>query len=319
MTDLLTIVLVVLLAILVAGALSPLESLHWWAGWSGDRKGLDQQVAESRAQGREVSPDARYYVVFLSGIGTISGEELLPDEQGLVEDLRRDLPPGGVVTDVFPYAVDGNPLTGQRTFAWFWRLMRRIKVRISGNLTGIINLRNGYYVVISADGRYGPVFNYGLSREVLKALLRVGYDPDQRRPVFLLGYSGGGQMAVGAASYLKRTLDAPVETIALGGVISADPGLTRIDKLTRIYGTKDPIQAIGDWFLPPRLPNQLNATWARSKREGRVELVSIGRITHVGSGSYLETEPPFEDGDTPRGRSIAAIRRAVERRLATPG
>ena len=71
------------LALLLAGALSPLEALGWWAGWYG-RRPEDQVVAPPRDQG---SPPRRF-VVFLSGIHSVEERAFARREVVMLERLR---------------------------------------------------------------------------------------------------------------------------------------------------------------------------------------------------------------------------------------
>ncbi len=307
--------LVVAGAVVLAVVLAPFESLAWWAGWFGRRDEFGHDMVAARevpAAGERPG----YFLVYLSGIGTMTGDRLSRAEQRFLAALADALPPGAAVSFVFPYSAEGRSLTSQRFAAWFWRFLYRHRHGRGRPLTAFVFARNLLQVLVSADSRYGPVFNYGVSRQVLKALLHAGYDPGQRRPVFLLGYSGGGQIAVGASTYLKGTLAAPVEVITLGGVISADPGLTHMDHLTRIYGTIDSVQSLGERVLPPRWPSHLHPRWRAAHRAGTVDAIAIGRIRHLGERNYLDSRTVLEQGDTPQQRSVSTISDVVTRRLA---
>jgi hypothetical protein len=318
MSDVVALIGLIVVAVLVALLVAPLESLGWWAGWFGRRDELERDVEEAREEGtRHASgDDADAYVVFLSGIGAISGTELLPTEEAFLELLDARLPQARVITDVFPYAAGGVGLTGQRAFAGLWKALYRMRLSGGSMLTNLVNMRNLFQVLVSADSRYGPVFNYGTSRQVLLGLLRAGYRPEQRRPVFLLGSSGGGQISVGAAPYLKVTLGSPVEVISLGGVISSDIGLRYLDHLTHIHGDIDGIQALGGRVFPSRWPTSPQSEWNRALRSGRIEKIRIGRIKHQGTGGYLDGETVLAEGDTPRERTLTTIAGVVEHRTA---
>lgn len=315
----LQLVVVVLGAVVVALLIAPFESLGWWAGWFGRRDELERDVEAARLAGRAPSEHSGTdcYVVFLSGIGAISGNELLPTEKAFLELLDARLPQATVVTDVFPYAAGGTGLTGQRLFARLWRLLYRMRIRGGNALTNLVNIRNLFQVLVSADPRYGPVFNYGTSRQVMLGLLRAGYRPEDRRPVFLLGSSGGGQIAVGAAPYLKETLGSPLEVVSLGGVISSDQGLRDLEHLTHVHGDIDGIQALGGRVFPSRWPTAPRSDWNRALKAGRIEKIAIGPIKHQGTGGYLDGETVLDEGDTPRERTIDTIAGVIERRTAS--
>ncbi|MGF1647824.1 MAG: hypothetical protein ACFCVF_13015 [Kineosporiaceae bacterium] len=318
MSEVLAVLLLVLVALLAALLVAPLESLGWWAGWFGRRDELERDIEVARQGSRRPSSTSGNdgWVVFLSGIGAISGTELLATEAEFLRLLDRRLPRVTVVTDVFPYAAGGDGLTGRRAFARLWRLLSRMRLRGGHVLVNLVNLRNLFQVLVSADSRYGPVFNYGTSRQVLLGLLRAGYRPEDRRPVFLLGSSGGGQIAIGAVPFLEETLGAPVEVISLGGVMSSDPGLRAVDHLAHIHGSLDSIQALGGRVFPSRWPTSPRSEWNRALREGRIEKIGVGPLRHQGTGGYLDGTTTLPEGDTCRDRTLATVVSVVERRLA---
>ena len=105
------------LLLFVTAALAPMESLGWWAGWSRDatKKGpAELDLAEQTAQ-TTAEPDM--YIIYLSGIGAISGDSFPEEEYPFLHGLEDRLPTAKVITDVYPYSVTNNGLTGQRFFA----------------------------------------------------------------------------------------------------------------------------------------------------------------------------------------------------------
>ncbi|MEZ4635055.1 MAG: hypothetical protein R2856_08795 [Caldilineaceae bacterium] len=85
------------------------------------------------------------------------------------------------------------PLTGQPFFAhiWRWALRRKLSRHWLERLAGyLINVRNLWQVAMSIDKRYGPIYNQALAQVLIYTLGRHGYDPAQRRPIILIGYSG---------------------------------------------------------------------------------------------------------------------------------
>ena len=90
------IIIGVLLLIFMSAALAPMESLGWWAGWDGKRpdKGqrkLELAEAEKAAEG---IPEADFYLVYLSGIGAISGTSIPDEEHPFINGLKNQLPGG---------------------------------------------------------------------------------------------------------------------------------------------------------------------------------------------------------------------------------
>ncbi len=211
MPDILTLFLVVLVALLVWAAVSPFEALGWWAGWFGDRVYYEPLPPEGMVRTTKPNPDA--FVVFMSGVGRVSGQTLSRREQGFLQELAETLPNTVVIDDIFPYSVNSLPLTGQPFFAslWRWALRRKLSGhRLEGFAGMLINARNIFQVTMSADKRYGPIYNQAMAHVIIHGLTRYGYHPEDPRPVFLMGYSGAAQITMGAATYLKEWLAGPV-------------------------------------------------------------------------------------------------------------
>ena len=102
-----------------------------------------------------------HYLVFLPGIDSVSEESYASDEVVFLERFRAKLPDTELV-ELFPYSVTNRALTGQRLFGrvWRWIVARRIAGR---SVIGfLINVRNPWQVVVSADKRYGPISRYHL-------------------------------------------------------------------------------------------------------------------------------------------------------------
>jgi len=289
-----------LLVFLFAGVLSPFEALGWWAGWYGD----DENVPSV-----QVSPvTAERFVVFLSGINSVSGEAFAEREVAFLERLKRDLDDSGsvLVDDIFPYSVTERALTGRRVFSWFWRWALRSKVSGAGLARSLINVRNLWQVAVSADSRYGPIYNQGSASMILNGLQRHGYTLGSSVPVTLIGYSGGGQVAVGAAPHLKTVVRAPIAVISLGGVISADPGLLTLEHLYHLYGARDNVQRLGNIFFPGRW-SFIPSPWNSAKKRGVVELISMGPSDHTGPGGYLDGASHLPDGRSYLDQTVETI------------
>lgn len=301
-----------LLTFLLAGVLSPFEALGWWAGWYGD----DEQEPPPEP----VAPvQAARFVVFLSGINSVSGEAFAEREVAFLARLKRELADTDavLVDDIFPYSVLERALTGRRTFAWFWRWALRMKVSGPGVAGFLINIRNFWQVAVSADSRYGPIYNQGSAAMLLSGLRRHGYAEGSRVPVTLIGYSGGGQVALGAAPHLKMRIRAPVSIISLGGVMSADPGLLTLEHLYHLHGDRDNTQRLGNIFFPGRWPF-VPSPWNTAKKRGVVELVPMGPTDHTGPGGYLDAESFLPDGRSFLDQTVETMTELLRREVRSP-
>jgi hypothetical protein len=149
--------------------------------------------------------------------------------------------------------------------------------------------------MISADKRYGPMYNQAVAEIIVNGLRRYGYVPEERRPIILMGYSGAGQLAVGPVLFLKEWLQSPVYIIVLGGVFASDPSLAAADHIYYLYGRKDSVHQWG-LLAPGRWPMTVASDWNRARRQGKVTMIDMGPMGHNGRGGYLDHKSTLPDG-----------------------
>lgn len=304
-----------LLLLLIAGALAPFESLGWWAGWFGKPPQQDIMAAASEeVADKQVAAEAERYLVYLSGIGVIAGNAVEPIEIGFLNALRARIPDAVLVDDVFPYAMNNRGLTGQRLFSRMWQWIRKLRLENKGGLlAALVNARNVFQVAVSADRRYGPIYNYGISEVIVQHLQQRGYRIGSRKRVTLIGYSGGGQISIGAAAYLQSSLGgAPLQIISVGGVMSDDPGLASIEHLFHFFGSKDPVQKIGAIAYAGRWPLLRYSPWNQAKADGKITMFPLGPIGHTGPGGYFDPKSHLKDGQSFLGRTVDIVTQAIE-------
>ena len=309
--------LLVGLVLLLLAMLAPLESLRWWAGWT---KGQAPEMPLSSSIGTAASP-APLYVVYLSGVAAIDPKQMHPKESSFLDLVADKIAPAVLVRDVFPYSVTNNPLTGERPLAWLWQRVSRASNKRAKSLAdwatlSLVIVRNLLQVLVSADPRYGPPTSFGVAKEIAEALLRGGYHLDSRRPVMLLGYSGGGQVAVGSTPYLKQILQCPVYVIGIGGVYSDDAGILSVDHLYQLAGSKDYTRMISDflfpghWFLFPR------SAWHQAQRAGKISTLGMGPMKHHSEGDYFSRSSRLPDGTSHAEKTAATIGTLVAQQIA---
>ncbi len=306
--DVFTYLGVAVVGLFVWAAFSPFETMGWWAGWFGDKIYTDKIPSDGLL--RMVRPNAHCYIVFLSGVGRVSSKTVSFREQDFLQRLAHALPNAVIIDDVFPYSVNNLALTGQPYFARFWRwafARKRNGSRIAGNF---INLRNIFQILASADKRYGPMFNQATAEILTHGLLRYDYDPQGDVPVYVIGYSGSGQMAVGAARYMKEWIQAPLYVISIGGVFKSDPGLDAMDHLYHLYGAKDRVHKFSLADLG-RWPIYRSSIWNRVRREGKVTEINVGPMGHSGRGAYLDAKTALADGTLFVDKTVAVIKEIV--------
>lgn len=302
-----SIILLVWLAatvLIVTAALSPIETLSWWAGWTDEE--LDDNTPEHHPATLQRGTQ-QTFVVYLSGVGSLTGRVAIPRERHFIKALRKALPDATIVDDVFPYSPAGLPLLSSPRI--FDRLWRRIQMtRLKGRralFAALINIRNIFQVMVSADHRYGPIFGQGAASVIEASLLNAGYQRGSNAQVIIIGYSGGAQVAIGAAGFLKARLGASIDILSVGGVMASDPGLHFVRQLHHLYGDNDHVQRIGAVMFPERWRAMAHSEWNRARRDGRIIMTKIDNMIHAGPRGYFGL--PKRNGVSNSERTLETI------------
>lgn len=305
----------VVIGFLIWAALTPFEVMGWWAGWFDDRIYFDNIPPDGLV--RTVRPETHSYLIYLSGIGRVSGETFSVYEQEFLRRLAVALPHTVIIDDIFPYSINNLALTGQHLFSRLWRLAWWSKLHGPKLVGYLINVRNMWQIMLSADKRYGPMYNQASAEVLMHGLLRYAYDPMNPAPVYIVAYSGAGQIAVGAAGYLAEMIPAPIRVISMSGIFSSDPGLLKIDHLYHIVGTKDRSQKLN--LLAPGKWSWLPASeWNRVRRQGKVTTINLGPIGHTGRGGYLDDGRKLPDGMSYLDKTVSTMANIVQYGTAEP-
>lgn len=304
------------IAVIVAGLLAPLETLGWWAGWYEDEVDTTENTG-NLAEPVEDTSGIQRYIVYLDGIGK-STFEYLPDVEEFLDTLAPQLPDDvALLRGIMPYSVMNKPLDQDRTLSFFWRYADKLRFANPASLLGlIVNIRNVLIVGVSADKRYGPLYNQGIAQIVFSGLLKNGYQVGSGTPVTFIGYSGGGQMSCACAPYLKRAIAAPIDVISIGGVISANNNLLRLEHLHHLVGEKDGVERIGPLMFPGRWKLFPLSFWNRAKRLGKIIIIPMGPVGHNVPGGILDPKVILADGRSALQQTIDTINAILKGELA---
>jgi predicted Abi (CAAX) family protease len=296
---------------IVAGLLAPLETLGWWAGWYDDNVNPFQNAGELAEPIADQS-GVRRFIVFLDGIG-MSNFEYLPDSEEFLDTLALTLPEDiALIRGILPYSVLNRPLSEDRPLAFLWKYADQLRFANPASLLGLlVNLRNLMIVGVSADKRYGPLYNQGIAQVVFNGLMNNGYPWGSSIPVTFIGYSGGGQMACACAPYLKRALGAPIDVISLGGVISANINILKLEHLYHLVGEKDQVERLGPKLFPGRWRLFALSYWNRAKRQGKVSIIAMGPVGHNVPGGILDSKLILPDGRSSLQHTLDTIHRIL--------
>jgi hypothetical protein len=306
-SSLLTIFLLALVVILVV---APFESLKWWAGWVSDETPSDSSAGEPLSTPPPQAVQADQYVIFLPGVGAM-GTEVDPWEQSLVDLLQGGLDSGVVLDGLFPFTVREDTLTEHRRTAWFWRWLAHVRESRPSLIARLIDWRNLTQVFVSMDPRYGPIYNKGVEEKLAGVLDDQGYLAGSGRPITLIGYSGGAQIALGASLYLAHDMRAPVTVISLGGVLGNDPALASVKHLYHLWGTKDLESKMATAVVPARWPIARRSLWNRAIAAHRLSAECLGQMVHTGPKGYLDAKTLAPDGRSYLEVTASAMLRVI--------
>jgi predicted Abi (CAAX) family protease len=213
-----------------------------------------------------------------------------------------------ILRGIMPYSVRNLPMTESRWLASFWRWIDRLRLQNPQNLLGLaIDIRNMTIVAVSADRRYGPIYNQGTAHVICDSLVANGYKMGSSAPVTLLGFSGGGQISMGALPYLKRALQAPIEVISLGGVFSGNHQFLQAEHIYHLVGDRDMVERIGPVAFPRRWGLAFLSYWNRAKRRGKLSIISLGPVGHELPGGILDVEAKLPDGRTHMDQTVDLV------------
>jgi len=281
-------VLLVLVAITAAGLLSFSSSLGFWTGWLGELRDPRTLFGPSAAPAVGSSDPAAAYVVYLDGIH-VRAESHPPRISLFLERLMGKL--GNrvmLITNVDPYVVMADGLPSARISGALWRRLFYFSedhnnLLVRGFCTLLVQAYNILRVAISSDWRYGIIYNYEIALAIALQLEAAGFRPGQPAAIILLGYSGGGQIALGASDYLARICGQPVQIISLAGVFSGNPSLEGVEHWLCLQGGSDPLGGVLSALLfPGRSCLRPHSSWNRACLSGRVERRRIRSMGHCG-------------------------------------
>ena len=282
---LLTIALIILL---VWGTLSPVGTLIWWADEGVQLLGLKTNpkvMSTSPNTSISKSSQLNCYIVFLPGVGDFSANQLTSGEELFLDSLVAAHPNCIAVSDVFPYSAANESLGGKRVLAPLWNFADRAQGWLAISNV-VIKIRNLWRFAISADPRYGPIYNQGIATAIIERMNAQQPIPENPQ-IILLGTSGGVQVALGAADYLKRDLEADIVVVSLGGVFAGTNGFKVSDRVHHLHGEFDWVENIGAIVFPSRWRWSVASPFNQARLQNRYTVASSGAHAHDGAEGYF--------------------------------
>lgn len=272
---------------LVWGMVAPVGTLVWWFKQSSESLGLKPQNRLLKGNSTGAANNINCYIVFLTGVGDYSVDQLTPGEELFLDRLAQLHPNCVTVRDVFPYSAANKDLAGDRFLAPLWEAAEHADGWLK-QADVLIKIRNLWRFAISADERYGKVYNQGIADAILDQMnashpIAAGAQPD----IILIGTSGGAQVALGAVPYLNQWLEARLIVVSAGGTFDGETGFNEADAVYHLQGKRDWIEDIPRIVFPPRWAWTVGSPINRARREGRYTVLSSGPHTHDGKEGYF--------------------------------
>ncbi|MEY2856979.1 MAG: hypothetical protein RLZZ74_1291, partial [Cyanobacteriota bacterium] len=296
------------ISLVLAGLLAPFEALGWWAGWYGGKRDPSTLAFKHTQATLDQVNTAPHYIVYLDGIGKSSFKYSTQGARFL-ERLKESLPSDRLLIDnIMPYSVINLPLTLNRPLAKLWQWIEH-----TAKFEVLVLLRNMFQVAVSVDSRYGPIYNRGTAEIIIDRLLTSGYQPGRGALITLIGYSGGGQISLGAVPYIKRVLAAPIEVISLAGVISGNNEVVQVEHLYHLVGEKDRVARLTPWLFPQRWRMITWSNWNLAKSRGEISFISLGQVKHDSKYGPLDENALLPDGRSYLAQTIEIILRILTR------
>ncbi|MBD2459490.1 hypothetical protein H6G89_00390 [Oscillatoria sp. FACHB-1407] len=284
--------------LLIWGISSPVGTLVWWFSQEAERLGVTTELptrSPPHLNPESITPsttatNVSCYIIFLPGVGDFSANQLTPGEEFFLDRLVQLHPDCVTVSDVFPYSAANQSLgANQRLLAPFWDAIESAEGWLE-SFGVLIKIRNLWRFAISADDRYGVVYNQGIATAILERMHATHpISPNAPQPlrVILLGTSGGVQVSLGAARYLKQWLDPQLIVVSVGGVFDGNTGFDQVERVYHLQGKRDWVEDIGRIIFASRWHWVAGSPFNRARQQGRYSVLVTGPHTHDGEEGYF--------------------------------
>ncbi|MCC5651423.1 hypothetical protein LC609_16615 [Nostoc sp. XA013] len=278
------------------GTFAPVGTLVWWLSQSSESLGIKKNPTkkfptDNRFLKVDKSRNIDCYIAFLPGVGDFSANQLTPGEELFLNKLEQIHRNCVTVRDVFPYSAANESLGGRRLLAPLWSAAEKADGLFS-NTDVLIKIRNLWRFAISADDRYGHIYNLGIANAIvdrMNAVYPLSKRPKQGLKIILVGTSGGVQVALGAVSDLDQWLNAQLIVVSIGGDFDGEKGFDKVDHVYQLVGSRDWIEDISKIVFASRWPITVGSPFNQARLQGRYTVMQTGPHAHSGSQGYFGT------------------------------
>ncbi len=272
------------------GMLAPVSTIVWWLDQTAESLGLAQEEEKPdvllKAATNTPTSAINCYIVFLPGVGNFSPDEITPGEKYFIEQLAKRHSNCVVVRDVFPYSVVNQDLGSQELLTPLWQASKQSDGLLSNVL---IQVRNLWRFAISADDRYGPVYNLSIAHTIVERMNAAHPIVRSDRPInlILISTSGGTQIALGATAHLNNWIDARLTVVSIGGTFEGRAGFNHADHVYHLQGDRDWVADLCRVVFPARWRWTVGSPVNHARQQGRYTVCNIGPYEHTGVEGYF--------------------------------
>lgn len=273
------------------GMLAPINTIVWWLNQTSEKLGIKNEEEKPNVlqQAPVTAPPSKIdcYIVFLPGVGNFSPDEIAEGERKFIDELAARHSNCVAVKDVFPYSVLNKDLGNQPFLAPLWQAAKESE-GFPGQI--FIQIRNLWRFAISADDRYGPVYNLGIARTIVERMNAAHPIGRSDRPtnLILMSTSGGTQVALGATDHLRDWIPkARITVVSIGGAFEGRAGFNDVNHVYHLQGDRDWITELPRMVFPARWRWVAGSPVNQARREGRYTVCNVGSQKHDGSQGYF--------------------------------
>lgn len=280
------------------GMLAPVSTIVWWLDQTAESLGLEEEEEKPdvllKASTNSPTSAINCYLVFLPGVGNFSPDEITPGEKYFIDQLAERHSNCVVVRDVFPYSVVNQDLGSQELLAPLWQASKES----DGVLRNVlVQVRNLWRFAISADGRYGPVYNLSIARTIVERMNAAHPIARSDTPInlILISTSGGTQIALGATAHLNEWINARLTVVSIGGTFEGRAGFNDTNHVYHLQGDRDWVADLSRVVFAARWSWTVGSPVNQARQQGRYTVCNIGSYEHTGAEGY------FGDAIAPNG------------------
>jgi hypothetical protein len=284
--------------VLLWGSTAPVGTLVWWLDRGQEKLSERSQKLEALLENDSATEEGNKtcYIIFLTGVGDLSADELTDGETAFLDLLQQNQPQCITVRDVFPYSAANQDVDGQQVFE-FLREVREQSNAWEDVTRFLLEARNVWRMGLSADNRYGRIYNSAIALTIIERMeaeQSVPISSETPIQLILMGKSGGAQVALGAAPHLKDWLNAEITVVSFGGVFNGNEGFDAASHVYHFRGDRDWIENIGGIIFPSRWAWVFGSPYAQARQENRYTVVNSGSHEHMGDQGYFGKEQAEE-------------------------